>query len=187
MKSTYIYAIITMVINLKILFKNTTIYNEEIYNEFLVFHNKKYHLSYTFYTAFIIMLIIYCLAVQIIYHNYTLAIAFCCFFTIFFLWRFLHPYTIVKKELESEKIVKSKSFSFVFYNNKIKIRDRQNFTITYYFKLRKVFETEKFYYLYIDRTHAYVLDKNCFSIGNSSDFSSFIKKKCRFKYSNITN
>ena len=43
-------------IYLKILFKNETKYNKEIYENFLNFHNKKFHFKYTLYTAAIIML-----------------------------------------------------------------------------------------------------------------------------------
>lgn len=43
-------------INLKILFKNTTKYSKNIYEEFLKFHGEKFKLSYTLYTATLISL-----------------------------------------------------------------------------------------------------------------------------------
>ena len=132
-------------IYLKILFKNETKYNKEIYENFLNFHNKKFHFKYTLYTAAIIMLLIFCLSLQVKYHN--------------------------------EKV-----FNFIFYEDKIKIRDNQNYNVISYYKLYKIFETENFFYLYIDKTHSFVLNKHGFLIGNSNDFSTFIKKKCKLKY-----
>lgn len=169
-------------IYLKILFKNETKYNKEIYENFLNFHNKKFHFKYTLYTAAIIMLLIFCLSLQVKYHNYTLAILFGIFLSAFFLWRFLHPFSIAQKELKSNKIENKKTFYFIFYEDKFKIRDNENYNIMPYFKLYKIFETEDFFYLYIDKTHSFVLNKNGFLIGNSNDFSTFIKKKCKSKY-----
>ena len=51
-----------------------------------------------------------------------------------------------------------------------------------YYKLKKVFETKKYFYLYIDKRHAFILDKNGFKKGDITTFSDFIKKKCLFKY-----
>lgn len=169
-------------IYLKILFKNETKYNKEIYENFLNFHNKKFHFKYTLYTAAIIMLLIFCLSLQVKYHNYTLAILFGIFLSAFFLWRFLHPFSTVQKELKSKKIENEKVFNFIFYEDKIKIRDNQNYNVISYYKLYKIFETENFFYLYIDKTHSFVLNKHGFLIGNSNDFSTFIKKKCKLKY-----
>ncbi len=33
------------------------------------------------------------------------------------------------------------------------------------------------FYLYLDKSHSYILLKNNFSIGNPNDFLSFVKKK----------
>ena len=130
---------------MKILFKNETKYNKEIYENFLNFHNKKFHFKYTLYTAAIIMLLIFCLSLQVKYHNYTLAILFGIFLSAFFLWRFLHPISIAQKELKSKKIENKKTFYFIFYEDKFKIRDNENYNIMPYFKLYKIFETENFF------------------------------------------
>lgn len=167
---------------MKILFKNETKYDKDVYKKFLEFHSKKFYLKYNLYTALIIILFLFCLAIQIKYHNYTLAILFGFSLSIFFLWRFLHPFSTVQKELKSKKIENEKVFNFIFYEDKIKIRDNQNYNVISYYKLYKIFETENFFYLYIDKTHSFVLNKHVFLIGNSNDFSTFIKKKCKLKY-----
>ena len=52
-----------------------------------------------------------------------------------------------------------------------------------YLKLYKVFETQDYFYLYIDEEHAALVNKKGFKIGNVEAFTDFIKKKCLFKYS----
>ena len=171
-----------MVINLKVLFKNTTKYNKKVYEEYLQFHSKKYKFSYILYTATIIALFLFCLISQVAYHNFTLAITFCIFISCFFLWRFLHPIAEVRKEFNSKKIQEEKEFSFIFYEKNFKIRDKLQFEVIRYSFIRKVFETPTFFYLYIDKTHAYLLSKDSFSIGSADEFSNFIHKKCWLKF-----
>lgn len=174
-----------MVINLNILFENTTQYTKEVYSEFLKFHNEKYNFSYTFYTLFFAMLMLFCIIVHIKNLNIYYAILFIVVFICFILWRFFRPVFRVKKEVKSEKISKEKKFKFVFYKNYFKIYDKKDVYKLYYFNLHKVFETNKFFYLYIDKEHSFLLNKDGFSVGSASEFSEFIKKKCWFKYKNV--
>lgn len=170
-------------INLKILFKNTTKYNKTIYKKFLEFHKNKFHFSYTLYTALVLLAIFFCLAMQIKYHNYNIAILLAIALTCFLLWRILHPISEVRKDFNSDKIQSEKEFSFNFYEKSFKVRDKCKYEIIKYRNLYKVFETVDFFYLYIDKTHAYLISKSGFTRGNSKEFSDFIKKKCwlRFK------
>lgn len=171
-------------IDLKILFKNVTKYNKEIYTDFLKFHQKVFGLKYSFYTAFVIGILLILVATQIRIHNMDLAIILCFVIVGFFLWRYLHPASEVSKEFNSEKIQNEKEFTFTFYEKKIKIRenDMLDTYIIKYNELYKIYETKDFFYLYIDRTHSLLINTNHFIIGNSEDFSEFIKKKCRLKY-----
>lgn len=61
---------------MKILFKNKTKYTKEVYNQFLEIHRIKYNFSYRLYTVITIILIFFCLTLQVQYHNYTLAVLF---------------------------------------------------------------------------------------------------------------
>ena len=90
--------------------------------EYLKFHNKKFGLKYTLYTALIIGLLLFCLVLQVNAHNFTLAIIFCCIITGFLLWRYLHPISEVSKDFKSDKIQKEEKFTFIFYENNLKIR-----------------------------------------------------------------
>lgn len=168
---------------MKILFKNNTKYSKEIYTEYLSFHRKKYNLSYRLYTGIVIFLILMCIVFQVQYHYYTLAITSCFVLTAFFLWQFIHPEYEVAKEYQSDKIINESEFSFIFYNKYFKVVGKKQFSNCKYYKLHKVFETDDFFYLYLDKNHALLLKKDGFTIGNSENFSTFIEKKVLWKYS----
>lgn len=174
-----------MVINLKVLFKNETKYSKETYKQFIEFHSKKYHFTYTLFTAIIVFLIIFCIVLQISYRYYLLAILTCIIFTCFCLYRYFHPISVVTKELKSKTLQEEKSFIFKFYEKNFKIQDKLQTDIMKYYKLRKIFETENFFYLYIDKTHAFIINKENFLIGKPADFSKFLKKKCIFRFKKV--
>ena len=64
------------------------------------------------------------------------------------------------------------------------ITNKLQYSKVRYFKLYKIFETTDFFYLYIDKEHAFLIDKNGFTFGSAEEFSKFIHKKCLFKYKN---
>ncbi len=169
---------------LKVLFKNTTKYSENVYTEFLEFHKNKFHISYTFYTAIVLIALFYCISMQVIYHNYTLAIFLCIILSAFFLWRFLHPIKEVKRDFNSPQIQKQKVFSFLFFDNSFKIRNNIRYEIIKYSSLYRMFETDNYFYFYIDKSHSYIISKSGFTKGSASDFSNFIRKKFWWKYKN---
>ena len=170
-------------INLKILFKNRTKYTKEIYRKFVEFHNNKYNFQYTLFNIIIIALILFCIVLQISYKYYGVAILTCIVFTCFCLYRYFHPISVVTKELKGKTIQEEKSFTFKFYEKYFKVYDNLASNTVKYYKLRRAFETKNFFYLYLDKTHAFIINKENFSIGKPSDFSRFIGKKCfpRFK------
>ena len=95
----------------------------------------------------------------------------------------------ISKQKQEKKIKarkKIKEYTFYFYERYIKIKYRRKFDRILYFNIKKIFETDKNFFLYTDDTHSLILDKDGFFIGNAKDFSKFIKKKCPFKYSNQT-
>ncbi len=169
-------------INLKILFKNTTKYSKEIYKSFLQFHIKKFRNSYLLYTLVIFLLFLFLIFSLIQYKNFATAVTIIIALLIFFIYRYIQPINIVKKELESEKIQKEQSFTFKFYDTHFSVENRHEIQNANYSKLYRVYKYKSFYYLYIDKTHAYILDKNSFN-QNEHLFSSFLKEKVNiFKY-----
>lgn len=163
---------------MKPLFKNITIYNSKIYNQFVKFHEDKFNFSYTIYTLIMSLLIIYCIVLNIIQKNvlFVFLFLFMLIFTIF-----IRIYLPIKRfEKTKKKYSKNKqtSYHFTFY--------RFHFTVegkTYlYSKLYKIFETNDYFYLYIDQESAVLVSKNGFKLGTAKEFSDFIKRKCFFKY-----
>ena len=147
---------------LKILFKNTTKYSKSIYTKFLQFHKKQYGLKYSLYTALISFLLLFCIIVQLKVHNIALIVVFCTIIVCFFLWRYVRPITEVNKEFQSQKIQSEEEFTFIFYEKCIKISGKSKAYSLKYYQLYKIFETDSFFYLYIDSNHSLLLDKNSF-------------------------
>lgn len=151
-------------INLKILFKNKTKYTKQAYKEFVEIHNKTHNFTYTLYTVIVIALLLICLVLQVNNHTYSLAITFCLIITCFILWRFFHPVSVVSKQFNSSTIQTEKEFTFNFYNKYFKIIDDNQFEIFKYYKIYKVYETDNFFYLYTNRTHSFLINKNNFLV-----------------------
>lgn len=168
--------------SMKVLFKNHTQYTHQVYDDFLAFHHDKYHFRYQLYTFMVCLAFLFCLVLQVYYHYYSVAFLFCIGLTSFLLWRFLHPIHEVKKERESEKIQKEEKFTFRFFEKQVEVSNRKEYCKVSYGKIKHVFETPEYFYLYIDKTHSFLLAKNGFCVGSSEDFSLFIQRKCLFRY-----
>lgn len=151
-------------ITLKILFKNKIKYTKQAYKEFVEIHNKTHNFTYTLYTVIVIALLLICLVLQVNNHTYSLAITFCLIITCFILWRFFHPVSVVSKQFNSSTIQTEKEFTFNFYNKYFKIIDNNQFEIFKYYKIYKVYETDNFFYLYTNRTHSFLINKNNFLV-----------------------
>ena len=149
---------------MKILFKNKTKYTKQAYKEFVEIHNKTHNFTYTLYTVIVIALLLICLVLQVNNHTYSLAITFCLIITCFILWRFFHPISVVSKQFNSSTIQTEKEFTFNFYDKYFKIIDNNQFEIFKYYKIYKVYETDNFFYLYTNRTHSFLINKNNFLV-----------------------
>ena len=166
----------------KVLFKNITTYNNKNYAQFLKFHNDKYEFSYNSYTIIMSILLIYCVIINIKNKNILTTLLFILLLISFVLLRFYLPLRRLKKTKENIRKSSTSIHTFFFYDYYLKV-DKQ---IIYYFKLYKIFETKDYFYLYINQDYALMLDKNGFQIGTVEDFRSFIKRKCLFKYKEIS-
>lgn len=162
----------------KLLFKNTTKYNKKNYEEFVQFHNNKYNTSYNVYTIIMSILLIYCVIINIKEKNINFMFLFLAILIVFLGLRIYLPVKRHKRNQKNIANTKIASYTFSFYDLFFKL-DKE---ILYYFKLYRVFETEKYFYLYINPNYAMLISKSGFEIGNVEDFRKFIKKKCFFKY-----
>ena len=164
---------------MKPLFKNVTIYNSKNYNQFIKFHGEKFNFSYNAYTLVMLILILYCIILNIIQKNIILMLLFLAIFALMIVFRIYLPgkrYQKTKKKFAEKKQTKITIDFFKFY---FKIQQK----VYPYLKLYKVFETKDYFYLYIDEEHAILVNKNGFELGTVEEFTDFIKKKCLFKYS----
>lgn len=165
------------------LFKNKTTFSQENYMKLVAFHQKKNNWKYWLYTATFSILLIICLAFQLIAKDYLFV--FICLFILFgFLaYRFINPYHKTRKELSSDKVQNHMINYYFFYEKYFKIKNKLGTSKLKYYKLHKVYETKEYFYLYIAKDYAFILDKNGFEIGSTKQFSQFMKHKMRFKFS----
>lgn len=163
---------------MKVLFKNTTKYTKENTNNFLEFHTNKYGKKEIMKILLIGICIFYIFIFNMINKNWKLVIGVIFFGIILLL---IEKYKIESKNRTRSKV---KQFTFFFYEKHIKIKYKRHFERLKYFNLHKVFETDKYFFLYLDEKHSLILSKEGFEIGTTKGFSKFIKGKCPFKYRN---
>lgn len=167
---------------MELLFKNKTTLSSKNYIELVKFHQKKNNWKYFLYTGFFSILLIICISIQIAYKYYLSAVMiFLCFFG-FLAYRFIEPYYKTKKEYQSEKVQKNLVNYYLFYEKYFKVKNKMgNFKLRYY-KIYKAYENENYFYLYLNKDYAFILEKSGFITCNENDFKKFIKNKLRFKF-----
>lgn len=163
---------------MKILFKNTTKYNKENCDNFINFHTNKYGKKELLKYLLMFIIFVYMLIFNIIYKNWYFILS---LIVILILAYFINN---KKQSKKSKKKKRVQEYTFYFYERYIKIKCRRQFDRILYIQIKKIFETDKNFFLYTDDKHSLILDKEGFTIGNSKQFSKFIKKKCPFKYNN---
>ena len=166
---------------MKILFKNITKYDKENCNNFINFHYDKYAKKTFLKYLMLCICVLYIIIFNIINKNWYLLLG------ILAVSVLLYFFEKQKKQNKRKERKRIKQYTFYFYKGYIKIKYRREYDRILYFNIKKVFETDKNFFLYTDDTHSLILDKDGFTIGNSKEFVNFIKNKCPFKYSNQTN
>lgn len=162
---------------MKILFKNTTKYDKENCDNFVNFHADKYGKKELLKYLLMFIVFVYMLIFNVIYKNWYFILA---LIAILILAYFINNKKQAKKQKKKKRV---QEYTFYFYERYIKIKYKRQFDRILYLQIKKIFETDKNFFLYTDDKHSLILDKEGFTIGNSKQFSKFIKKKCPFKYS----
>ena len=163
--------------NMKVLFKNKTQYTKQTYQKYLNFHQNKFNLRYRFTTIVIMLLLSFCMIMNFKYKNYPTAfLVFICLL-IFIYWQFFHPQKVIDKEIKTDKFENEEFFIFTFYEQYFIITNKSIKQKLKYRHLAKIFETDDFFYLYVNKDHAFLLEKSGFSIGDTTKFLKFLKKK----------
>ena len=165
---------------MKILFKNTTEYTKDNYNEFIKFHQDKFGAKTILKFTAVGLCLLYIFIVNLINLNWT----FIGLFLIIGLIVFILNRLMISMQVEDRKnkIKSKRKFTFYFYENYIKVKCGRRFERLSYFGLYKIFKTDEYFFLYTDEDNSLILSKSGFEIGTPEEFDIFIKKKCPLKY-----
>lgn len=164
------------------LFENKTTYTKDTYMEFLRFHTKTYNLPYMAYTMFWAAIFILCIYLAFSSGNRLQGVIITIILICFVVYRVYRPKKLVDNELKSEKISTNNINVFSFYDKNFLVENNNGVFTFRYFMLHRVFETDDFFYLYVNKENAFLVAKKTFSLGTAEDFSKFIKDKCKLKY-----
>lgn len=170
---------------MEIKFKNITKCTASLYNQFLEFHNKKYKVRNILTVVTILIAVLYMIIFNIKYKNYSIVILVIAFTFLGFFIREKYQKKVVKKELKSQKIKEEKQVEFYFYNKYyfvVKMNKKRQ--LVRYFKIYRINSDEKNFYLYTDKTHAFIVSKEGFIKGTAKEFDKFMAKKFKLKYFN---
>lgn len=167
------------------LFKNTTDYTKKEYTEFEKFHINKVHKKSKIIFIILCAIIIIDAILLITIKSYTYGICFLIIGIVFLLLKLFLPYLHVKNIFKSDKITPNIKNNYEFYEDNMKIYNDISSSDIKYEKLYKVYESKDSFYLYTSKFQAFLVSKNCFSIGNSDDFSKFIENKLSENYKKI--
>lgn len=167
-----------------LLFKNSTIYTQDTYFDFLRFHKKTYMFAYILYTIAWILLLLLCIYLSFGSNSPIQGILLILVLIGFVAYRVLRPRYMLNKELNSDNVSDENINTFNFYDSHFVLENNDGSFSYRYLMLHKIFETNDYFYLYTTKENAFILSKNTFSIGTPKEFSSFIKKHCLFKYKN---
>ena len=169
---------------MKPIFFNKTIYSENTYSEFLNFHSKTFIFSYLLNSIPIIGITL----IIIFLHLKNFIILSTVILTIILLLYILYIFILhiqeVKKDFESVK--NDDCFYFEFFDNFFTIcKNKENTTSKFFYSnLFKIFETNNFFYLYIDKSHSFILDKNSFS-DDILNIKTFFNTKKKIAHKNF--
>lgn len=166
----------------KPIFKNATKNTEEAYVKFLDFHSSKNNLNYIAYTVFWSFAFLLC-AILAFSSNSRIQGVLCTLLLVSFIsYRIVRPKLIVNREMKSDKLGENSTNKYTFYDKSFEIQNKNGLFSYKYFMLKKVFEAEDYYYLYVSKENAFLVSKSAFSLGTSYEFANFIKSKCKLRY-----
>ena len=170
----------------EILFKNRTKNTVDSYAEFLNFHHKAFHASYVAYTVFWSFMFFLCIILCFGSNARTQGVLFSIVLIVFIIYRILRPKMLVDNELKGDKLTTNNINTFYFYDKTFEAKNERGVFSYKYSLLYKTFETDRYFYLYVNKENAFLVSRSAFSLGTPETFSSFMKKKCGLKYKKKT-
>lgn len=167
---------------MKPLFENKTTLSKDMYIELLSFQQKKFGWKYTVFTVIFFLLFVLLIAILLANHYFVHSLLIFIIFACFLAYELIIPVHKNTKELRSDKVQNNLANTFSFYDKYFIVENRMGNDKIFYFKLYRVFETENYFYLYLNKTTILVLSKTEFLIGTVQDFGKFIKQKMWLKF-----
>lgn len=166
---------------MKILFKNVTRYTKEEMKIFQDFYYNKNVKMYTIGKIGLQLIVLILMILNIMQANWYSLIGIVAWFIILYAYLYnVKP----KRKQNINKEQEDQEYEFNFSEEYVQIKDNENKEIrkVKYSQFRKVYETKRDFYMYIDKNHSLLINKDCFKIGSKENFGKFIKKKMKFKY-----
>lgn len=158
------------------LFRNRTVYNEEVAHDFVQFHFLRRKLGvmigYALFALFMaasaflladaewyMRLILFGVAVFLV------------------VWMCLMPGKLYNNVLATFKKVKNKQNEYTFRADDFRIAGVQSASVFPYFQITRAYESKKYFYLYFGEEQAYYIAKDGFTVGDADGFRAFLKDK----------
>ena len=167
---------------LKEIFKNKTKCTKTEYKKFIKEHNKQYGLrediSFIITLIFLLFFIFFTLFHKVFY----LSILMFLVMVIYIYFSIIKANNDVKKDLNSKKIKNEYINTYIFYKLFFTISNKEKKSRFFYWEIRKVFENDTHFYIYITNKKAFLISKQGFVKGTSEEFEKFIKKRTFLKY-----
>lgn len=130
---------------MKLLFKNTTQLTEDLYFEFLSFHESKENRKYVFTNVLFILLFLFCMFTTFQNNQMNLFAIFTIGFIIFIGFRFVYPTYVVQREANSPKIQQEYTNTYYFYETYFVVNTVNNKTTYRYMRLTSCVENRRLF------------------------------------------
>ena len=89
---------------------------------------------------------------------------------------------MINKEKNSKMLMQEFTNTYVFYKHYFITENPDGQAQTYYFKINKVIETKEYFYIYLSKEYAFIVDKEGFEKCSWQEFKKFIQNKVKLKY-----
>lgn len=97
-------------------------------------------------------------------------------------WPFLLPRRTKRELKRAYKGYRSQTALYYFRDEDFRITELQSPTLYPYFQIMEMYETKDYFYIYLNREQHYYVKKDSFKLGNSEDFSAFMKERLGNRY-----
>lgn len=144
----------------EVLYKAKSKITKENYIKFNNFHLKKKNvaISVIFYVC-IVIIYIAAISLLLMREHIFEGILYFIFATFFLLWQIFLPKIFVNRILKTDKITGKTENEFKFGKEKFSISNEYGMATISYTDLHRIYETNEFYYLYLNNRQAYIVEK----------------------------